>query len=54
MNKTVRDFYLNYNHEIRLGESVQLLRAQGPDGAWYVEGFCGDIQCFISKIVFAD
>ncbi len=51
--KTVTDFYLNYNREIRLGGEVQLIRAQGADGAWYVEGLHDELQSFICKIVFA-
>lgn len=52
--QTVTDFYLNYNREARLGDSVRLVRAQGPDGAWYVEGLVDGLQSFICKIVFAD
>lgn len=54
LNKTIRDFYFNYNREVRLDESVRLVRTQGPDNTWFVEGLCGDLQCFICKIVFAD
>ena len=49
----VTDFILNYNHEVRLGQAVQLIRAQGPDGAWYVEGQIDGVQSFICKIVMA-
>ena len=49
----VTDFVLNYNHEVRLGQAVQLIRAQGPDGAWYVEGQIDGVQSFICKIVMA-
>ena len=50
----VTDFYINYNREVRLGASVNLLRTQGPDGAWYVEGLSDGLQSFICKIVFED
>ena len=50
--QTVTDFIFNYIHEVRLGDTVQLYRAQGPDGAWYVEGICHDLQSFICKIIF--
>ena len=49
----VTDFFINYNREARLGESVRLIRAQGPDGSWYVEGLIEDLQSFICKITFA-
>ena len=49
----VTDFFINYNREARLGESVRLIRAQGPDGSWYVEGLIDDLQSFICKITFA-
>lgn len=52
-SRRVTDFYFNYNREVRLGEAVQLLRAQGPDGAWYVEGLVDGLQSFICKIVLA-
>ncbi len=50
----VTDFYLNYNREVKLGDTVKLVRAQSPDGAWYVEGLIDGLQSFICKIVFAD
>lgn len=53
MNKRVSDFYINYNREVRLGSNVQLVRAQGADGAWFVEGLFEGAQSFICKIVFA-
>ena len=49
----VTDVYLNYNREVRLGETVRLVRAQAPDGAWYIEGLIDGLQSFICKIVFA-
>lgn len=49
----VTDFYINYNREVRLGETVRLVRSQGPDGSWYVEGIVDGLQSFICKIVFA-
>lgn len=52
LKKSVRDFYLNYNREARMGDTVALVRAQDADGAWYVEGLCDDLQSFICKIVF--
>lgn len=51
--QTVTDFYINYNREVRLGDPVELIRTQGPDGAWYVEGLVDGLQSFICKIVFA-
>ena len=48
----VTDFYINYNREVRLGDNVQLIRAQAPDGAWYVEGLSDGLQSFICKIIF--
>ncbi|MBO4670657.1 MAG: hypothetical protein J5640_02290 [Bacteroidales bacterium] len=51
--RTVTDLILNYSHEVRLGDKVQLFRAQGPDGAWYVEGLHDGLQSFICKIAFA-
>lgn len=50
----VTDFYLNYNREVKLGDTVRLVRARGTDGAWYVEGLIDGLQSFICKIVFAD
>ena len=52
MKQDVTDFIINYNREVRLGENVSLVRAQGPDGAWYVEGLADGLQSFICKIVF--
>lgn len=52
-NQLVTDFFLNYNREAKLGDAVQLLRAQGPDGSWYVEGLVDGLQSFICRIVFA-
>lgn len=54
MEKTVREFQINYNREVRMGDSVELMRAQGPDGAWYVEGLHEGLQSFICKIAFED
>ncbi len=48
----VTDFYINYNREVRLGETVKLIRAQSPDGSWYVEGLVDGLQSFICRIVF--
>lgn len=48
----VTDFYINYNREVKLGDSVRLVRAQAPDGTWYVEGLIDNLQSFICKIVF--
>ena len=50
--QAVSDLSLNYIHEVRLGGKVELIRAQGPDGAWYVEGVCNGAQSFVCKIVF--
>ena len=52
LKKRVRDFYLTYNREARMGDTVALVRAQDADGAWYVEGLCEGLQSFICKIVF--
>ncbi len=49
--KTVTDFFINYNREVGLGDEVQLVRAQSPEGTWYVEGLCEGLQSFICKIV---
>ena len=51
--KTVTDFFINYNREVGLGDEVQLVRAQSPEGTWYVEGLCEGLQSFICKIVLA-
>lgn len=51
-NQIVSDFFLNYNHEIRLGQSVRLIRARGSEGDWYIEGICEGVQSFTCKIVF--
>lgn len=50
-SKTVSDFYINYNREVKLGGEVQLVRAKSPEGTWYVEGLCEGLQSFICKIV---
>ena len=49
--ETVTDFFINYNREVGLGDEVQLVRAQSPEGTWYVEGLCEGLQSFICKIV---
>ena len=50
---SVKEFQINYNHEVRLGDSVQLYRAQATDGAWYVEGRGPDgLPSFICRISF--
>ena len=54
MKQDVTDICINYNREVRLGEKVQLIRAKGPDGTWFVEGLCDGLQSFICKIAFAD
>ncbi len=51
-NQEVTDFCINYNREVRLGDTVKLARAQGQDGAWHVEGLHEGLQSFICKIVF--
>ena len=53
-SRKISDFAINYNREARLGGAVQLIRAQGPDGAWYVEGLADGLQSFICKIVFSN
>ena len=53
LNGTVTDFELNYNRELKHGETVEFVRALGPDGAWYVEGICNGLQCFICRILLA-
>lgn len=52
--KTVTDFFINYNREVRLGGTVRFMRARAADGAWFVEGTCEGLQSFICKIVFED
>lgn len=37
-----------------MGDNVELIRAQGLDGTWYVEGLHEDLQSFICKIAFED
>ena len=49
---TVRDFCINYNREVRLGDTLEMLRATDGQGTWYVEGRHGNAQSFICKIVF--
>ena len=48
----VTDFYINYNREVRLGDTVRLVRAQGPDNTWYAEGLADGLQSFICQIRF--
>ena len=52
MQLEVKDFIINYNREACPGDAVQLMRARGEDGAWYVEGLVEGLQSFICKIVF--
>lgn len=50
--KSLRELTVNFNREVRPGETVELFHALASDGAHIVEGRCGDRQVFIERLLF--
>ena len=51
-NSKLKELTINFNREVRPGETVALLHALAPDGAHIVEGRVGDHQVFIERLLF--
>ena len=51
-NRRLKELTINFNREVRPGETVALLHALAPDGAHIVEGRVGDHQVFIERLLF--
>ena len=51
MDRPVKEVFINFHKETKLGESVQLFRLQERD-TWYVEGRLDGKACFSVKMVF--
>lgn len=49
--KPVKDLFINFIKETKLGEKVELFRIKTQD-AWYVEGKVEDKTCFLVKMEF--
>lgn len=52
IEKSMKEFYINFNQECKMGEEVQLFRWDDPDGAIYIEGKAEGRQVFITKLIF--
>jgi len=48
----VKEFEINFNHELRLGERIDLFRYRESEKVFFVEGTSGDESTFITKIVY--
>ena len=49
----ITDFYINYNRELHLGETVELAGARRNESSWVVEGRREGVQNFICRMDFA-
>ena len=52
-DKTVRELYLNYNHEAHFNDTLTLRGAAAADGGFLVQAAGEETTCFTAKIVFA-
>ena len=50
--KQLKELTINFNREVRPGETVELWHALDPSGAHVIEGRVGDHQVFIERLVF--
>ena len=50
--KCITDFYINYNRELHLGDTVELARVKRDEGSYIVEGHRDDTQNFICRMDF--
>ena len=50
--KQLKELSINFNREVRPGETVELWHALDPSGAHVIEGRVGDHQVFIERLVF--
>ena len=49
---TPREFYINYNHEATLGETLRLVGFRNEDGSYLMEALGPDAACFTALCVF--
>ena len=50
--RTPREFYINYNHEATLGETLRLVGFRNGDGSYLMEALGPDAACFTALCVF--
>ena len=50
--RTPREFYINYNHEATLGETLRLVGFRNGDGSYLMEALGPDAACFTAVCVF--
>lgn len=50
--RTPREFYINYNHEATLGETLRLVGFRNEDGSYLMEAIGPDATCFTALCVF--
>ena len=50
--RTPREFYINYNHEATLGETLRLVGFRNEDGSYLMEALGPDAACFTALCVF--
>ena len=50
--RTPREFYINYNHEATLGETLRLMGFRNEDGSYLMEALGPDAACFTALCVF--
>jgi len=51
---SLKELTINFNKEVRAGETVELWHTMAPDGAHIVEGRAGDRQVFIERLLFEE
>jgi len=49
---TISDFEINFNHETRLKDQVELRRLKTDENSWTVEGLLEEHSAFVAKISF--
>lgn len=52
LNNTLKEITVNFNHELRLGQTVELMHVLTADGSHIIEGTADGFQAFIARLKF--